>query len=70
MGHREVTAGRPRNPSTPTALRECPVHGEVEHRRHKVGTRTDRNGEQKYLWRCPQCHSKAVRDAQKRAKEA
>jgi hypothetical protein len=47
---------RPRDPDTPTELRECEVHGLVEFRRHKKG-KHPKTGEQKYRWRCPQCHA-------------
>jgi len=46
--------GRPRNPDTPTESGLCPEHGVVEFRIHKKGKRA---GKQRYIKRCPRCHT-------------
>jgi len=47
--------GRPRSPEVPEVTGECPVHGIVDFRIHKIGRRP--GGKQRYRARCPQCHS-------------
>jgi transposase-like protein len=46
---------RPRENHVPTVTKVCPTHGETEFRVHKIGL--DKNGNQRYRARCPQCHS-------------
>lgn len=47
--------GRPRNPDVETEEGDCPTHGRVELRIHKVGK--SKAGKQRYKKRCPQCHT-------------
>lgn len=45
----------PREKTAPVDLGRCPVHGDVEARKHFVGK--SRTGDRRFVWRCPDCHA-------------
>ena len=50
--------GRPRSAEVATTAGVCPLHGSVEFREHRIGF--DRLGNQRFRFRCPQCHADDV----------
>lgn len=50
--------GRPRESHVSSETKICPEHGETEFRIHKKGFQA--NGTQRYISRCPQCHTAEV----------
>jgi len=60
--------GRPRNPEINETLRDCSIHGRVEHRQHKFGKLRD--GRQRYRWTCMLCHAAKSLAGHHRRKEA
>lgn len=57
---------RPRNPDIEEVMRECPVHGMTDHRRHAKGFR---GGVQKHRYRCLKCHAAKNLEAWREARD-
>lgn len=56
---------RPREAHVQSETKICPEHGETEFRIHKKGFQA--NGTQRYISRCPACHTASVKSYAKAA---